>query len=330
MPELRRHYFLEEYCIIASERGKRPSDFLAAKAVPGDEKTCPFCPGNEEMTPPSVAVYTDEGVLSEDLGSGRGWQFRVFPNVFAAMVSSPKPPTAEWIALPGHGHHEVIVDSPMHRENPADFSLDHMERLLRVYRDRYLHYSNLDEVKYISIFKNWGKEAGASLSHSHSQIITLPILPPLMKREQEAISQSSFCPFCNIVERERTSCRLIAEDEYWVLIAPFYSIAPYETWILSKRHLSNLTEITELERKGLAVLIKNVLGSLRSLLDDPPYNLMIFQQAAGYHLNIRIQPAVSKIAGFERSTGIYINSVPPEQAAAELSELYKSTISPKG
>ncbi len=89
MPELRRHYFLEEYCIIASERNKRPSDFQASKAVPGDEKTCPFCPGNEEMTPPSVAVYTDKGVLSEDLGSGPGWQLRVFPNVFAAMVSSP-------------------------------------------------------------------------------------------------------------------------------------------------------------------------------------------------------------------------------------------------
>lgn len=330
MPELRRHYFLEEYCIIASERSKRPSDFPVAKAVPGDEKTCPFCPGNEEMTPPSVAVYTDKCVLSEGPGSGRDWQLRVFPNVFAAMVSSPMPPTAEWIALPGHGHHEVIVDSPLHRENPADFSLDHMERLLMVYRDRYLHYSNLDEVKYISIFKNWGKEAGASLSHSHSQIITLPILPPLMKREQEAILQSSFCPFCNIVERERTSSRLIAEDEHWLIIAPFYSLAPYETWILPKRHLSNLAEIKELERKSLAVLIKNVLGSLRSLLDDPPYNLMIFQQPAGYHFNIRIQPAVSKIAGFERSTGIYINSVPPEQAAAELSELYKSTISPKG
>ena len=330
MPELRRHYFLEEYCIIASERSKRPSDFPVARAVPGDEKTCPFCPGNEEKTPPSVAVYTDKGVLSVDLGSGRDWQLRVFPNVFAAMVSSPMPAIAEWIALPGHGHHEVIVDSPLHRENPADFSLDHMERLLLVYRDRYLHYSNLDEVKYISIFKNWGKEAGASLSHSHSQIITLPILPPLMKREQEAILQSSFCPFCNIVERERTSSRLIAEDEHWLLIAPFYSLAPYETWILPKRHLSNLAEIKELERKSLAVLIKNVLGSLRSLLDDPPYNLMIFQQPAGYHFNIRIQPAVSKIAGFERSTGIYINSVPPEQAAAELSELYKSTILPKG
>ncbi len=330
MPEIRRHYFLEEYCIIASERNKRPSDFQASKAVPGDEKTCPFCPGNEDMTPPSVAVYADKGVTSEGPKRVPGWQLRVFPNVFAALVPSPAPATAEWIALPGHGHHEVIVDSPDHRENPADFSLDHMERLLQVYRDRYVHYSNLEEAKYVSIFKNWGKEAGASLSHSHSQIITLPILPPLLKKENDAISQSSFCPFCNIVERERTSCRLIAEDEHWELIAPFYSLTPYEAWILPKRHFGNLAEMMELERKSLAIFMKNVLESLRSLLDDPPYNLMIFQQPSGYHLNIRIQTAVSKIAGFEKSTGIYINSVPPEQAAAELSELYKNSTSPKG
>jgi len=319
MPERRRHHFLEEYCIIASERSKRPSDFQVAKAVPGDEKTCPFCPGNEDMTPPNVAVYTDKGVLSEGPKRVPGWQLRVFPNVFAAMVPEPTPATAEWIALPGHGYHEVIVDSPLHRENPADFSLEHMERLVQVYRDRYIHYSHLGEVKYISIFKNWGKEAGASLSHSHSQLITLPILPPLMKREQDAISEASFCPFCNIVERERTSCRLIAEDDHWALIAPFYSLTPYETWILPKRHLGNLAEMTEPEGKNLAALLKKILMSLRSLLDDPPYNLMIFQQLSGYHLNIRIQPAVAKIAGFERSTGIYINTVPPERAAAELS-----------
>jgi UDPglucose--hexose-1-phosphate uridylyltransferase len=319
MPELRRHYFLEEYCIIASERSKRPSDFLVAKAVPGDEKTCPFCPGNEEMTPPNVAVYTDKGVLSEGPKIVPGWQLRVFPNAFAAMVPEPAPATAEWIALAGHGYHEVIVDSSLHGENPADFGLDHMERLVQVYRDRYIHYSHLGEVKYISIFKNWGKEAGASLSHSHSQLITLPILPPLMKREQDAISQASFCPFCNIVQRERTSCRLIAENDHWEVIAPFYSLTPYETWILPKKHLNNLAEMTEQEGKDLAALLKEVLGSLRSLLNDPPYNLMIFQQLSGYHLNIRIQPALAKIAGFERSTGIYINSVPPERAAAELS-----------
>ena len=318
MPELRKHYFLDEYCIIAAERKKRPSDFRTAKAAPGDETFCPFCPGNEEMTPPAVAVYTEKGVLSDGQERISNWLLRVFPNVFAAMVPSPPPATTEWIALPGYGYHEVIVDSPLHRENPADFSQGHMEKLIQVYRDRYVRYSGNSLVKYVSIFKNWGKEAGASLSHSHSQLITLPILPPLIKREMDAIIRATRCPFCNIVAEEKESCRLIYENENWILIAPFYSQAPYETWILPKRHFANLQEMQEDEGKSLAALLKKALGSIRSHLNDPPYNYMIFQLPFSYHLNIRIQPAISKIAGFERGTGVYINSFAPEQAAKEL------------
>jgi UDPglucose--hexose-1-phosphate uridylyltransferase len=324
MPELRRHYFLDEYCIIAAGRKKRPSDFRAEKAAPGDETVCPFCPGNEGMTPPADAVYTQQGVSSDDQERISGWLLRVFPNVFAAMVPIPKPATAEWIALPGQGYHEVIVDSPQHRENPADFSQGRMERLIHVYRDRYVHYYRNDLAKYVTIFKNWGKEAGASLSHSHSQLVTLPILPPLIKREQDAISRATRCPFCNIVAQEKESSRLIEENENWILIAPFYSQAPYETWILPKRHFSNLQEMHEAEGKSLAALLKRALGSMRSQLNDPSYNCMIFQLPFGYHLNIRIQPAISKIAGFERGTGMYINSVAPEQAAFELRQTLKT------
>jgi UDPglucose--hexose-1-phosphate uridylyltransferase len=324
MPELRRHYFLDEYCIIASERKKRPSDFQCAKTAAGDESVCPFCPGNEEMTPPADAVYLDQEVLSDGLERISGWKVRVFPNVFPAMVPSPASATAEWIALPGQGYHEVIVDSPLHGENPADFSQEHMERLIHVYRDRYVHYSSSGLVKYVSIFKNWGREAGASLSHSHSQLITLPILPPMIKREMDAIGRASSCPFCDVVMRERESCRLIDENEGWILIAPFYSQTPYETWILPKRHFANLQEMHADEGKSLALLLKRTLGSMRSLLSDPPYNYMIFQLPFGYHLHIRISPAISKIAGFEKSTGVYLNSFAPEQAAEEIRQMLKS------
>ncbi len=324
MTELRRHYFLDEYCIIAAKRGKRPSDFQSAKAVSGDETVCPFCPGNEKMTPPAVAVYTCQGVSSDGQERISGWKLRVFPNVFAAMVPCPAPATTEWIALPGQGFHEVIVDSPLHRENPADFALEHMEKLIQVYRDRYVHYCSNSLVKYVSIFKNWGREAGASLSHSHSQLVTLPILPPLIKRELDAIRRASRCPFCNIVAEEKESCRLIEENENWILIAPFYSAAPYETWILPKRHFANLGEMHEAEGKMLAALLKKALGSMRSVLNDPSYNCMIFQLPFGYHLNIRIQPAISKIAGFERGSGMYINSIAPEQAAEEFRHKLKA------
>lgn len=318
MPEIRKHYFLDEYCIIAAERRKRPSDFRTAKPHATDEKSCPFCPGNEDMTPQSIAVYTDLGVLVEGSQKVRGWKMRVFPNRFAAMVPSPSTPTTEWIALPGHGNHEVIVDSPQHNDNPADFSQEHMELLLKAYQDRYSYYCGLDGVKYVSIFKNWGKEAGASLSHTHSQLVALPITPPLIKRELEAISSATFCLFCNIAERERASSRLVAQNDGWILIAPFYSQVPYETWILPRRHMSNLAQMDNQDRRDLAAILSNALRRIRSLLNDPPYNYMIYQLASDYHLNIRIQPSLSKIAGFEKGTGIYINSVPPEQAAAEL------------
>ena len=323
MPELRKHYFLDEYCIVSEKRKKRPSDFMLAKTVLGDKTVCPFCPGNEEMTPPAVAIYRKHDVFSESSERNSLWQLRVFPNAFATMVACPPPATSEWIALPGQGFHEVIVDSPEHGENPADFSLDHMEKLIQVYRDRYIYYSGNNLVKYVSVFKNWGMEAGASLSHSHSQLVTLPILPPMIKREQDAISRSAHCPFCNIVAQEKESSRLIEENENWILIAPFYSQAPYETWILPKRHFANLREMNEAEGKDLAAILKRALVSMRHVLNDPSYNCMIFQLPSSYHLNLRIQPAISKIAGFERGTGIYINAIAPEQAAEEFRQKLK-------
>jgi UDPglucose--hexose-1-phosphate uridylyltransferase len=326
MPELRRHYFLDEYCIIAAERRKRPSDFgrpkaKAEKDAEGDaedEIGCPFCQGNEEMTPPGTAVYTDQGVQKDGAQRISNWRIRVFPNRFAAMVPSPQPPTMEWIALPGQGRHEVIVDSPVHERNPANFALDHMNLLLQAYRDRYSYNRRLDGVKYVSIFKNWGKEAGASLSHSHSQLVALPITPPMIKREMEAISAAHSCLYCHIAEKETASKRLIGQNDSWILFSPFYSQVPYETWIVSKRHISNLEEMNDSEQRDLAEILRDILRSMRTLLEDPPYNFMIYQLPTGYHLNLRIQPAISKIAGFERGTGICINSIPPEQAADEL------------
>jgi UDPglucose--hexose-1-phosphate uridylyltransferase len=272
------------------------------------------------MTPPAVAVYASHGgILADGAERISSWRARVFANLYAALVPSPSPPTGEWIALPGKGHHEVIVDSPVHGSGPADFSLEEMELMLQVYRDRYSHYRS--SASCISIFKNWGEAAGASLGHTHSQLIALPLLPPVMKRERAAISSEPFCPYCNVVAREAASKRLIAKNDSWILIAPFCSQRPYESWILPRAHISNLEEMGSREGRDLAEIFGISLRQIRSLLNDPPYNYMLYQLPSGYHLNIRIQPALTKMAGFEKSTGIYINPVPPEQAAAELRQV---------
>jgi len=273
------------------------------------------------MTPPAVAVYRDDGVYADGEERIKGWFARVFPNLYPAMVPAPAVPTEEWIAVPGKGHHEVIIESPNHGKSPASFSDDQMERLVRVYRDRYLYYAKMQEVKFVSLFKNWRREAGASLSHTHSQLIALPLTPPMLMRELSAMATWPSCPYCALVAREEASPRLVAKNGDWILIAPFFSQSPYETWILPRQHLGDLGELDQERCRSLAQIMKEGLGRLSALLKDPAYNLMIFQLSAGYHLNVRIQPVVSKVAGFEKNTGIYINTVPPEQAAADLRDV---------
>jgi UDPglucose--hexose-1-phosphate uridylyltransferase len=317
---MRRHYFLNDYCIIAAERGKRPSDFKHGGTMDkSDPKTCPFCPGNEERTPPAVAVYTDDGVRADGEERVKNWWARSFLNLYPAMAQSPEPPTKEWVADFARGFHEVIVESPDHESDPSRFSRRDLERLVAVYKDRYSRRISEAGVEYVSIFKNWGRVAGASLSHTHTQLVALPIVPPVLKREMGAITSAPRCPYCSLVEREASSDRLIFENEVFVLIAPFYSQVPYETWILPKKHASDLDG---LDLQGLADVLGEALRRLDRLLSGPPYNYMIHQiPDRRYHLNIKIQPAISTMAGFEKNTGIYINTVPPERAASQLREV---------
>lgn len=319
---MRRHYFLDEYTIIAAERGKRPSDFKhGGTGERSDPKTCPFCPGNEEMTPPAVAAYTDDGVKPDGEERVKNWWARSFLNLYPAVTANPKPPTGEWVADFARGFHEVIVESPDHEGGPSRFSKRDLKRLVYVYRDRYSCRRSEPFVEYVSIFKNWGKVAGASLSHTHSQLVALPIVPPALLREMEAIASAARCPYCSLAGREASSDRLIFENDRFALIAPFSSEVPYETWILPKGHLSDLEGLDPIDLEGLAEVLGEALGRIHRLLAAPPYHLTIRQLPdRRYHLNIRIQPAISTIAGFEKSTGIFINTVSPEEAASELRE----------
>ena len=311
--------------MIATERAKRPSDFASEPEPKSDSVNCPFCPGNEEMTPLAVAVYTKRGVFSDGAKRVKNWQVRCFPNMYPAMAPDPTPSTREWVAHPARGFHEVVVESPDHQSDPANFDLKDLMKMVEVYKDRYSHYISSKEIEYVSIFKNWGRVAGASLAHTHTQIIAMPLKPPLLLREMDVISSAARCPYCSLIEREASSERLIYENECWILIAPFFSQSPYETWILPKSHVFDLRELSDLQTQKLAQILGDALRRVSELLNDPPYNYMIYQLPdRRYHLNIRIQPVLSKIAGFEKNTGVFINVVSPEQAAFDLRGVWGS------
>ncbi len=323
MTEIRKHYFLDEYCIIAVDRGKRPSDFKkSGKDDVGSSSNCPFCPGNEESTPPAVAVYKGGAVLKDEKDSiVRDWDVRCFPNLYPALSpdsSKVKNADAGWIKHAGYGYHEIITETGSHTNHPSDLDDGEIKLLLKVYSDRIKYYSSKEGVAYVSLFRNHGRQAGASLLHPHTQIITSPLMPPKIENELKKIKTKN-CPYCNIVEKEAVSERLIEENEGWICFAPFYSKSPFEMWILPKKHKCNLNRFDQVGLDSFAIILRNTLRRLKDVLGDPPYNYMFFQTGGRkYHFNVRIQPKISIEAGFEKSTEMYINIVPPEDAAKYL------------
>lgn len=326
MSEIRKHYFLREYCIIAEERGKRPSDFAGAAEDSGKNVSdnCVFCRGNEEKTPPATAVYKN-GEIFSDIGDNRvrNWDFRCFPNLFPVL--SPDSPFPELCGkdlevIPGFGFHEVIVESPVHGKKLEDFSDAEISGLMKVYRDRTCYYASHEKISYVSLFKNSGKAAGASRDHPHSQLIALPVCPQVMEKELRVIKDSQKCPYCTLLEKEKNSPRLILENSDFIAFAPYYSIVPFEVWILPKRHLSFLGELDSGLLFTLGKILRDVLKSYAKVLGNLPYNYMFYQlfETPEYHLNLRLMPRLSTAAGFEFNTGVYINTVSPEKAASYL------------
>lgn len=326
MSEIRKHYFLREYCIIAEERGKRPSDFAGAAEDSGkkDSDNCVFCGGNEEKTPPATAVYKNGEIFSDtEEKRVRNWDFRCFPNLYPALSpdsSFPEPREKDLEVIPGFGFHEVIVESPIHGKKLKDFSDAEISGLMKVYRDRSCYYAAQEKISYVSLFKNSGKAAGASQDHSHSQLIALPVCPPVIERELAAVRSSQKCPYCTILEREKKSPRLILENSYFIAFTPYYSTVPFEVWVLPKKHLSFLGELNTELLFALGEILRDVLRSYSKVLGKLPYNHMFYQlfETPEYHLNLRLLPRLSTAAGFEFNTGIYINTVSPEKAASYL------------
>lgn len=322
MNELRRDYFIDRLVIIAVDRARRPTDFVKARPqeAPQSAEGCFFCPGNERLTPPARASYIPEnGSLlikqdTEGQAPFTGWLVRVVPNKFPAVHPEEASIVQDRI-MAASGVHEVIIESPLHNKHPQNMTDEEARLLFRAYRDRFDALGRLPFVKYISLFRNFGKDAGASLAHPHSQIITTPLVPQII-REQFGLD------YRPVIAEEEKSARLIEASPMSVAFTPFASAFSYEIWVFPRRSCKNISELSEAERDDLAVLTKNVLARLSKLLSDPPYNYCFVQSMSDHlHMHIRIYPKLGIEAGFELNTGININSVPPESAAKSLREV---------
>jgi len=324
MPELRQNLFTKEWVIIATERAKRPEELVThrpAQAVPSLVDSCPFCPGNENKTP--------EEIMRSPAHTTEPWAVRVIPNKFAALSRDVQPTRSLQHLrrrVEGFGFHEVIIDSPDHAACMALLPDAQIARILGVFKERYNLLSADQRVNHITIFKNHGVDAGASMQHPHSQLIATAVIPSQVRhRLHEALrhyDDAGECMFCHMVEREvEDQTRIVLKSELFVAMEVFASPTPFATHIFPLRHMASFGEITAAEISDLARILRNLLAKIYVGLENPDLNFTIrsgpsdYEGARHFHWYLSVIPRLTRMAGFELGSGMFINTVLPEAAA---------------
>lgn len=330
MPELRKDPIIGRWIIIATERGKRPSDFIIDRNQ-AKGGFCPLCPGNENTTPREVLAYGNSSSRRPD---SPDWSLRVVPNKYPALVIEGelnKQGEGLYDRMNGIGAHEVIIETPDHNQSFTYLPPDKMLQVFLAYRDRLIDLGKDDRFRYVMIFKNYGAAAGASLEHSHSQLVALPILPRMITSELEgSLSYYRYkerCVFCDIIRQELDQdLRVVTSNDKFVAIVPFAPRSPFEMWILPRQHTSSYCNTDEQSFTALTAIFSECMRRLDTCLPNVPYNFVLHAAPLRsapmehYHWHFEITPKLTMIAGFEWGSGFYINPVPPEEAAKFLRE----------
>jgi len=327
MPELRKDPILGRWIIISKERGKRPTDFIVERpSTKGG--FCPLCPGNEKTTPPEVLSYGDQ----PHAANTPGWTLRVVPNKYPALVIEgdlDKAGEGLYDKMNGIGAHEVVIETPNHDESFTYLPPERMVRVFFAFRDRLIDLAHDPRFRYVMVFKNHGKAAGASLEHSHSQLVALPILPRMIVSElagsKEYYQYKERCVFCDIIHQERREgIRVVCENDLFIVVTPFAPRSPFEMWVLPKRHSSAYINMDDEAFHQLSLIFSECLRRLDACIKDAPYNFVLHtaplrsQPLEHFHWHFEIVPKLTQIAGFEWGSGFYINPTPPEEAAKYL------------
>jgi len=322
MSELRQNLVTKEWYVIATERARRPEDFIRTRPRRPDKPfvgNCPFCPGNESETPPAL----------QEVRVGGCWSLRVVPNKYSAFSSDgtcKRRFEGLYREMSGVGIHEVIIETPIHNQPIPLMPARQVERIVKVYRDRYREALRDDRMELVIIFKNYGPSAGCSLEHPHSQLIATPLVPTHIRyRTEEArkyYDDNGLCVFCEMIrQEEEEGSRMVSTNKDFVAFVPYASGAPFEMWIMPRRHHASYSEITSTQLKNFASILQDVLSRLYYGLKDPDYNFVIRStpkdeiHSAAFHWYLKLLPKLAEPAGFELGTGMYVNTTLPEENA---------------
>jgi len=325
------------WVIISGERSRRPNPFRHYTTAIETAGACPFCPGNESMTPPEVLSYRS----SSEEG---GWKLRVVPNLFPALrIEGDLDKRGEGLydVMRGVGAHEVVIETPDHESTPATYAQDQMVAVIGAYRDRMLDLLRDGRFRYVMAFKNHGAPAGATLAHAHSQIIALPVVPVRVGWAMEGCDKyfeyRGRCIYCDILSQELSDPRrVVVQNHHFVAIAPFASRFPFEISILPRRHEAFFWGLSHDHVVALAEILQDILRRYRLALKDPPYNYILHTAPPGYpspdryHWQVEVIPKLTEAAGFEWGSGFFINPMPPEEAAERLRDLERVMDVPEG
>ncbi|MCX7017938.1 MAG: galactose-1-phosphate uridylyltransferase [Candidatus Sumerlaeota bacterium] len=328
---MRKDPFSHSWVIFAADRNQQ-NNYRHISGTDMLPEHCPFCPGNEGATPPEIIAIRP----ATSRGNTPGWSLRVIPNQFALLhIEGKFDRRGEGLydMMNGIGAHEVIIEGPEHGIKFFNYSMEKMREILAMYRERHCDLMRDNRFRHIQTFRNYA-EPFSTVSHPHSQIMALPIVPRWVRSEidhaYEYWQLKERCIFCDIITQDSRSPRLVYENDNFTVLEPFASRQPFETWIYPKDHAQSYHIITDSALDSLADALKVTLSALAQALADPPYN-MIFHSAPVqpekrynserariqdfYHWHIEIIPHSAASIGLDYGTGFHINSVMPEDAA---------------
>lgn len=345
MGEIRKDYFTNKVTLVSSEKitsfdldEKESNNNLNIKHDP----KCILCPGNEKKTlPADLVLVQNEGMLmkmnDEEDEPVQNWVVRIFPSKYPVVKSEPELSFSEkpLYSEPAYGQHYIVVTSQIHNEFFSEMSIEQSTNVLTSIQDKVRGLYNMKKVSYVTICLNQGEKAGALYNHPHIEIITLPLLPPVIEQEAVAMQKSMYdfgiCPMCNVVNIESGGPRQILSTEQFVAIAPWASSHNYEFWIIPKTHKTSFLKTSQKEISDLAMILRCTLGGMSKSLKNPAFNLVFHlssekKSTRQIHWHIEVYPQVNSSSGIERGMGVYINKVRPEIAAIKLGEFSRKEL----